>query len=322
MPESNIKLDLVLPQEPLRTVRELFKEYLIKLNSADPMKFKAFDLSLIYPEKDTVPELLSQVDDLKKCLDSFRPLNPAQLETLEHAFDIQYTHESTKIEGNSLTLSETALVIEKGITVKGKPLKDHLEVVNHQKALEYVKSIAGQKYRLNENDLLKIHDLILQGIDYYNAGKYRSERVMISGSRHIPPSPLKIYDLMKLYFEDYEREQDELHPVLLAIKMHEKLVRIHPFIDGNGRTARLVMNLLLIKNGYPVANILGESESRVAYCDALEKSHIDGDSRDFQKIILNGVKQAFFNYLDMVADPEIEGKGAYFYEKIEPFLKS
>jgi Fic family protein len=310
-----------MPPESLRRVRELFQEYLIKLNSADPMKFKTFDLSLIYPEKQTVKELLEQVDDLKKCLDSFRPLNPEQLENLEHAFDIQYTHESTKIEGNSLTLSETALVIEKGITVKGKPLKDHIEVVNHQKALEYVKLIAVPEYRLNENDLLKIHDLILRGIDYHNAGKYRSERVLISGSRHIPPNPFKIYDLMKLYFEDYEREQKELPPVLLATKMHEKLVKIHPFIDGNGRTARLVMNLLLIKNGYPVANILGESESRTAYCDALEKSHVEGDSNDFQKIILNGVKQSLFNYLDMVADPEIEGKGAYFYKKIEPFLK-
>ncbi len=125
-------------------------------------------------------------------LKSFRPLNPAQLQNLEHAFDIQYTHESTKIEGNSLTLSETALVIEKGITVKGKPLKDHIEVLNHQKALEYVNSIVVPGYQLNQNDLLKIHNLVLQGIDHHNAGRYRHGRVMISGSRHIPPNRSEI----------------------------------------------------------------------------------------------------------------------------------
>ena len=304
----------------LQNVKQLFKEYLIKINYNEPMKFKTFDLSLVYPEKETVKELLDQVDDLKKCLDSFRPLNPAQLENLEHAFDIQYTHESTKIEGNSLTLSETALVIEKGITVKGKPLKDHVEVVNHQKALEYIKSIAITDYQLNENDLLKIHNLVLQGIDYHNAGRYRHERVIISGSRHIPPNPLKIYDLMEMYFKEYKKDQKKLHPVLLASKMHETLVRIHPFIDGNGRTARLIMNLILIQNGYLIANILGETEKRDAYCDALEKSHLEDDSTDFQKIILNEVKYSFFNYLNMVADPDIKEKGSYFFEKIEPFI--
>ncbi len=306
----------------MQNARQLFKNYLIKLNSENPMQFKTFDLSVLYPEKTYVPELLEQVDDLKRCLDSFRPLNPIQLKGLEHVFDIQYTHESTKIEGNSLTLSETALVIEKGITVKGKPLKDHVEVVNHQKALEYVKSIAVPDYQLNENDVLKIHDLVLQGIDHHNAGRYRHERVIISGSRHIPPNPLKLYDLMKLYFEEYGKNIRELHPVFLAIKMHEKLVRIHPFIDGNGRTARLIMNLILIKNDYLVVNILGDAEKRDAYCDALEKSHIEGNSVDFQIIVLNELKRSFFDYLDMIADPDSKGDGSYFFEKIKPFLAS
>jgi len=310
-----------LDPEQFQEIRDLFKIYLIELNSENPMEFKALDLSMVYPEKETVTELLEQIDDLKKCLDSFRPLNPAQLKNLEHAFDIQYTHESTKIEGNSLTLSETALVIEKGITVKGKPLKDHIEVKNHQEALKYVKSLSILEYDLNEHDLLRIHDFILQGIDYQNAGRYRHERVFVAGSRHIPPNPLKLDTLMALYFEEYQKDKQELHPVLLATKMHEKLVRIHPFIDGNGRTARLIMNLILIQNGYMIANILGEAKKRDAYCDALEKSHIDQDSTDFQKIILNEVKQAFFNYLDMVADPDVEeGKGAYFFETIKPFL--
>ncbi len=127
---------------------------------------------------------------------------------------------------------------------------------------------------------------------------------------------------MKLYFEEYGRKQHELHPVLLAAEMHEKLVRIHPFIDGNGRTARLVMNLILIHNGYLVVNILGEAEKRDAYCDALEKSHLEDNSDDFQKIILNELKCSFFDYLNMVADPDIKGKGAYFLEKIESFLNS
>ncbi|MBF0200148.1 MAG: Fic family protein [Desulfamplus sp.] len=218
-------------------------------------------------------------------------------------------------------MSETALVIEKGITVKGKPLKDHIEVVNHKKALEYVKSIAVPEYRLTQNDLLKIHDLILQGIDHHNARKYRSQRVMIAGSRHIPPNPLKIYDLMQNYFEEYDRERKQLHPVLLAVQMHEKLVRIHPFIDGNGRTGRLIMNLILIQNGYPIANILGEAGKRDAYCDALEKSHMENNSEDFKVIVLNELKQALFNYLDMVADPCLEeSRGKYFFDKIKPFL--
>lgn len=308
------------PSGRLLELEELFKAHILSLEESN-MNPRPLDLLEIYPNTESLDQLTEQIDDLKKCLDSFRPLSPAHVAKLNEAFDTEYTYDSNRIEGNSLTLRETDLVINRGLTVGGKPMKDHLEAINHRDALNFVRELASNKADLNERNLLEIHDLILRGIDLNNAGRYRRDRVRISGSHHIPPNPMKLSELMPAYFADYEAQKATVHPVILAANMHQKLVSIHPFIDGNGRTARLIMNLILLREGFSIANISGERNQRNDYYNSLEKSHTEGDLSDFQSLILKTEKEALINYLNMLFPDVKEGKGGYFLEKIAPIFK-
>src|SRR5690606_26384751 len=190
-------------------------------------------------------------------------LRHLQGEKVAQAFDIEYTYESNKIEGNTLTLQETALVVEKGLTIGGKSLNEHLEAINHAHAIEYIKELAKEKQTLTEKDLLQIHRLILQGINNENAGTYRNVQVLISGAKHIPPQPYLVAKEMESLFLWYDENRQKLHPIELSAEMHERLVTIHPFIDGNGRTARLLMNLILLQNGFPIAILKGDADSQI-----------------------------------------------------------
>ena len=227
-------------------------------------------------------DLLLRIDAMKTRLDTCRPLAGEQVQL---ALDIEYTFESNRIEGNTLTLRETDLVVNKGLTVSGKSMREHLEAINHYEAILYIRDLASQGVALNEREIRNIHALVLRGIDRDNAGRYRSVPVMISGSRHVPPQPWAVPKLMEEYGLWLAGESLSLHPVLRAAEAHERLVTIHPFIDGNGRTARLVMNLILLANGYAIANIPGDTENRRAYYDALEKCNLDGRKADFLYLI-------------------------------------
>ncbi|WP_374465188.1 Fic family protein [Chryseobacterium sp.] len=207
------------------------------------------------------------------------------------AFDIEYTYESNKIEGNTLTLQETALVIEKGLTIGGKSLNEHLEVINHQHAIEYIKELANEKQTISERDLLQIHQLILQSIDNQNAGKYRNVQVLISGAKHIPPQPFIVPKQMEDLFIWYNDNKDQLHPIELSAEMHERLVTIHPFIDGNGRTSRLLMNLILLQNGFPIAILKGHTDSRLKYYSALETAQTENNKQPFIDLITENVRE-------------------------------
>ncbi|QEP45007.1 Fic family protein [Ectothiorhodospiraceae bacterium BW-2] len=289
------------------------------------MHIQDFDLSVIYPETDDLFELYEQLTDLKKCLDSFRPLTTNQVKNITEVFDTEYTYESNAIEGNTLTLMETEMVIHRGMTISGKPLKDHQEAINHRDAIQLIRELARHETEFNQNVLLQIHAIILSGIDRENAGMYRRERVRIAGSRHICPNYLKIPQLMEEYFHYYEANRINTHPVELASNLHEKLVTIHPFIDGNGRTARLVMNLILLKNGYPITVIHSDRDQRLAYYNALETAQISetGDNSHFQRLIAKYVKKWLFQYLNLLSDngnTETENRGYYFFQKIEPYL--
>lgn len=303
----------------LLTIRKHFNSLLLTtMDDKDILNI----LDKIYPQTDNLQQLTEQLTDLKKCLDSFRPLNQQQLHNLNSALDMEYTYESNRIEGNTLTLAETELVVNKGMTIGGKPIKDHQEAINHHEAVQFIREIARNEIDLDESVLLQIHRIVLAGIERENAGCYRSVRVRISGSRHICPNPLKVPYLMQEYFAYYEQNKDTLHPVELASNMHEKLVSIHPFIDGNGRTARLVMNLILLRNGYPVTVINSENSKRQEYYNALEKSQVEQDNTPFKLLIANYVKLWIFNYLEMFAGNINEDeKGYYFFKKIEPYLK-
>lgn len=219
---------------------------------------------------------------------------------IAQALDIEYTHESNKIEGNTLTLRETAIVIEKGLTIGGKPLNDHLEAINHAQAIDYIKDLAKATNTITERDILQIHALILQGIDRENAGRYRSVPVMISGSKHTPPPPYVVPEKMQEMMRFYDENRETMHPVELASEMHERLVYIHPFADGNGRTARLLMNLILLQNGYPIAILKGDTENRLKYYEALETASITGDKTPFKNFIKEVLTQTINRILEVV----------------------
>jgi len=319
---ENLESQLDLEFEETVELRKKYNNYILSLSDKTPMNDN-LDLSLIYPETLEKEELLAQVDDLKKCLDSFRPLSPTQAKNLEEAFDVEYTYDSNRIEGNTMTLSETALVLKKGMTISGKSVQEHLEVINHNDALEYIKDLVQGHITYSEKELLKIHSFILQGIDRLNAGFYRHERVFITGSRHVPPNPLKVPNLMEEYFRYFSEHKDSEHPVILAADMSEKLVTIHPFVDGNGRTSRLIMNLLLMQAGYPITIISSEKNSRDDYYSSLETVQLQQDKDKFRIFVLCSVKQTLFRYLNAVSingNSEEQGKGGYFFRKIQSIL--
>lgn len=230
--------------------------------------------------------LLSDIDQLKVRLDAVRHLDNYRI---RQALDLEYTYESNRIEGNTLTLRETELVINQGLTIGGKPLRDHLEAINHRDALDYVRDIVQQRVDFSQRVLLDIHNLILRGIDRDNAGRYQSVPVLISGSQHVPTPPHLVPDQMDALFTWYEKDAHRLHPVELAAELHERTVTIHPFIDGNGRTARLVMNLTPLRHGYPLAVLKGDTESRLLYYNALETAQTTGDKTQFIQLVANTV---------------------------------
>lgn len=238
-----------------------------------------------------------QIDDLKKLLDSYRPLPLDTVESLQKAFAVEMTYNSNAIEGNTLTLTETKVVVEDGITIGGKTVKEHLEALNHYEAIEYVESIVGTE-EISEETIKNIHYLVMKGIDKEFAGKYRMANVVISGSGHIPPNymqaPMDITSMLAWYNE----AKDYLHPVELAALFHFKFVYIHPFRDGNGYTARLLMNLILMQYGYPPAVI--QAADRLRYIEALEKASTIGETRDFVSIVAGAVNSSLEKFIKVV----------------------
>ena len=230
----------------------------------------------------------------KRRLDESRPFSPEVLHNLERWFLIELTYTSNALEGNTLTRLETAVVVEKGLTVGGKTLAEHLEATNHAAALRKVLEIARSPVStLTEHILLDLHSMILRGIDDANAGRYRSIPVRISGSRVVLPNPAKVAVLMSDFLRDLLAMAGS-HPVEIAAEAHYRLVTIHPFIDGNGRTARLMMNLILLQNGYPPALI--RTRDRVPYLKSLEQAQLGGSKEDYLKIISRSVERSFAIY--------------------------
>lgn len=242
---------------------------------------------------------LDRLTAKKQKLDAARPLPPALVRNLDEWFTVELTYTSNAIEGNTLTRRETAVVIEKGLTVGGKTLKEHLEATNHAQALEYVRGLVGQRpEKLEERDILRIHALILKSIDDENAGHYRSVPVRISGSGVVLPNHRKVPDLMAEFMGLFQRA--ELHPVALAMEAHYQLVTIHPFTDGNGRTARLLMNLLLMMQGYPPAVI--RPRDRLAYIGGLEQAQLGGSKAPYERLIFKAVERSLDMYLEAVGE--------------------
>lgn len=243
----------------------------------------------------TLLEKLATLTAQKKKLQARRPLPAALVKNLEEWFKIELTYTSNAIEGNTLTRQETALVVEKGITVAGKSIKEHLEAVNHAEALEYIKGFVAKKRKnITERDILGIHEIILAKIDEINAGRYRTVPVRIAGSTVVLPNPVKVPKLMEEFMQWLHRKSKD-HPVTLAGEAHFRFVSIHPFVDGNGRTARLLMNLLLMQAGYPPALI--KKEHRLKYINAIERGQLYGEMEDYYGVIYEGVENSMQIYL-------------------------
>ncbi|WP_291285411.1 Fic family protein [Flavobacterium sp.] len=245
----------------------------------------------------TLEKILSEIDILKEKLDSYRQFDSYKI---SQALELEYTFESNRIEGNTMTLRETDMVINEGLTISGKSMREHLETINHQEAIGFIKDLMQKNNSLNERDLLSIHNLILRGIIPEDAGRYRKVQVMIKGSSHMPPQPFLVAKEMEDYFIWYEINKNKLHPVILAAEMHERLVTVHPFIDGNGRTARLVMNLILMQKGYLIANIKGDYENRMQYYQSLETAQTKKDKEDFLFFIAKIEKESLERYISII----------------------
>ena len=212
----------------------------------------------------------SQADENNRKLSAYRPLPPETLKSLREYYRVGLTYTSNALEGNSLTESETKVVIEDGLTIEGKPLRDHFEAVGHAKAYDYIYNIT-EKESLSEEDILSLHRLFYQQIDSEKAGHYRNVKVYISGSRYAVAAVSKIPAEMQKLVKWYNENEKKLHPVELAATLHQRFVYIHPFVDGNGRVARLLMNLALLRNRYTIAII--PAILRHEYIYSLETAH-------------------------------------------------
>lgn len=222
------------------------------------------------------------IDSLKESIDERRPFSKGLSSSLKEKLIVEWTYNSNAIEGNTLTLSETKVVLE-GITIGGKSIVEHLEAINHREAILFVEDLIANKEPLSEWNIKNIHALILKEIDNRNAGKYRTENVVISGARHIPPKHYEVRDLMQKLIAEYQNEWGRFHPVARATLIHGEFVKIHPFIDGNGRTSRLLLNFELMKNGYPP--IIIKNEERVRYYDVLDLAHTTMNYKPFIELI-------------------------------------
>ncbi len=237
-----------------------------------------------------------EVDNLKKELDNKRPIPKDTLRTLQEKINLEWTYNSNGIEGNTLTLRETQVVLE-GITVGGKSIKEHLEAINHERAILFLQTIVKDDDPITEWNIKNIHTLILKKIDDENAGRYRSENVTIKGATHILPDFVKVPELMEKLILNY-KIWNKYHPIIRATLLHGELVKIHPFVDGNGRTSRLIMNLDLMKHGFNPVII--KKENRLQYYEALDKAHTMQDYTDFIKLITKLEIEMLKYYLKLI----------------------
>jgi len=231
----------------------------------------------------------NHIDALKASIDRQRPFSKHLAHSLHEKLVVEWTYNSNAIEGNTLTLSETKVVLE-GITIGGKTMVEHLETINHREAILFIEALVSNKEKLSEWNIKNIHALILREIDNKNSGKYREENVVISGAKHIPPKHYDIHPLMQKLLLEYHHEWIGYHPVVRATLLHGEFVKIHPFIDGNGRTSRLLLNFELMKYGY--TPIIIKNEHRAQYYDVIDLAHTTMNYGPFIDLVSTLVRES------------------------------
>ncbi len=220
---------------------------------------------------------MDYLDNLKQTLEELRPLNTEQMSALWPRYEAErpiFVQSTNAIEGNTLTLGETTVVLQEGVTIGGKSVKEHVEAINGGRAFDLMLAMASDQRAITKNTLLALHEVIVAGESY--AGQFRNQAVYISGAEHVPPNHEKVRGLMDDVFATYEKDLKKGHPVVAGAKLHFNIVMVHPFVDGNGRTARLINNLHLIKCGYPPV-IIDASQDKPEYFETLNRASISGE---------------------------------------------
>ena len=261
--------------------------------------------------------LYNRIVQKKKQLDKLRPFPKTALEKLKEKIVVEWTYNSNAIEGSSLTLKETKLILEDGLTIKGKPLKEHLEAINHRDAIEFVEKLLSKRVIVTPLLIRQIHSLVLTKIDDKEAGKYRNVKVTISGSKYIPPELISVPHLMADFGKWLKNKKSKANIIEYAAIAHFKLVHIHPFIDGNGRTARLLTNLILMQHGFPPTVVLKVDRKR--YYDCLEKGHKE-KLVDFINFMARSVERSLAIWIEAIK-PEKEQKPEEKYLPISKVYK-
>jgi len=246
----------------------------------------------------SIQETLHQVDTLQAELSALRPLNTGELARLREQFVIENTYNSNAIEGNTLTLRETALILQEGITISEKPLKDHLEAIGHRDAFRYIVELADKDSPLTERVIKDIHTLVLMN-DAENKGVYRRMPVQIIGASHTPPQPYLVPVQMEQLIADYKDMQQQLHILEAVALFHLRFEGIHPFIDGNGRTGRLLLNLELMKAGLLPVNV--KHTDRRRYYDCFDDYHAGSGTADMlTEIIAEYEREELERYIGVI----------------------
>lgn len=243
--------------------------------------------------------LLKRIDEKLQAIERHRPLPSSAVAKLREQFAIEMTYNSNAIEGNRLTLQETYLVISEGITVKGKPLKDHVEAKNHHEAIQFLYELLerDKRHTISKHLIRSLQQMIVSESDPEVAGKYRTGNVMITGSKHSPPDAFEVPKLMHDLVAWIKKSEGRMHPVELAALAHHKITHIHPFFNGSGRTARLLMNLLLMTKGYPLVVIL--KNDRKKYYASLDKAD-HGDTSAIERLVAQAVERSMNIYLKAI----------------------
>lgn len=261
--------------------------YMIPSNAAKPMDGRKGKNSI-----------LLDIENKRECLSSMRPLTAGEVERLAHDFMVDFTYNSNAIEGNTLTLKETALALE-GMTIDQKPLKDHLEAVGHRDAFLYVQDIAKNDVELSEYVIKNIHALVLMNRPE-DKGQYRRIPVRIMGAYTEPVQPYMIEPKMNELLATNEDRKTQMTTVERIALFHLEFEGIHPFIDGNGRTGRLLLNLELIRNGYPPINV--KFTDRKRYYEAFDTYYRDGNAGAMIALIAEYVDKRLDEYLTILGD--------------------
>ena len=240
---------------------------------------------------------ITDIDILKNELNGYRPFSHDILNQLKQYYRISLTYTSNALEGNTLTESETKVIIEDGLTIGGHPIREIQETIGHSKAYDLIYDLIKNQ-DLTEENILKLHKLFYEQINQEGAGQYRTKQVIITGTDYQPPSYKDVPVLMKQFISDLEVKSKELHPVELASWVHLTFVGIHPFIDGNGRCARLLTNLILLKAGY--ATVIIPPIVRSDYIEALKQAQVHSDNTGFINFISEMELESMKDYLRII----------------------